>query len=75
MHTRNVPANTTSVVILRLYARVGFGSDAMTVRQRLAMTAFEAPASAWARNNVTVPGANRKPSRPSAALASAMAIA
>ena len=64
MQARNVPAKTTSVVILMLYARVGFGSDATTVRQRLAMTALDPPASACAANNVAVPGANRKPSRP-----------
>ena len=43
MHARNVPAKTTSVVILMPYARVGFGSDAMTVRQMLAMIALDPP--------------------------------
>ncbi len=35
---RNAPAKITSVVTLRLYARVGFGNYAITVRQMLAMT-------------------------------------
>ena len=75
INARKAPAKTTSVVILMLYARVGFGSDATTVRQMLAMIALDPPANACAANNVTVPGANRRPSSPMASTTSATAIA
>ncbi len=75
INARNAPAKITSAVILMPYARVGFGSRAITVKQPLATTIAEPPASVCATNNAAIPGAKRNPSKPTASSASAMPIA